>query len=167
MNKHGARFTVMSLIGLCALVQIAASQSPPAGAAGPSIEEVMQSLRADIQSARADVVAKNLTLSSEQAAKFWPLFEKYQAEQNAIMDGQLRDIKKYADSYATLDDAGALALLNGSMDKDAKMAGLRRKWLGEFQKVLGGKMAVRVMQIDRRLSLATQMKILSQIPLVR
>ena len=50
--------------------------------------------------------------------------------------------------------------------RDAKMTALRQKWLGEFQKVLGTKLAVRVMQIDRRLSLAHQVYITSQIPLV-
>ena len=45
------------------------------------------------------------------------------------------------------------------------MVALRRQWLGEFQKVVGTKLAVRVMQIDRRLSLAHQVLITSRIPL--
>jgi hypothetical protein len=45
------------------------------------------------------------------------------------------------------------------------MTTLRKKWLGEFQKVLGTKLAERVMQIDRRLSLAHQLQFASKIPL--
>jgi hypothetical protein len=66
----------------------------------------------------ADTLAKNLTLTAEQAAKFWPVFEQYQKEQNVIMD------------------------------------------------VLPTRLAVRAIQIDRRLSLATQMELATQIPLV-
>jgi Spy/CpxP family protein refolding chaperone len=46
-------------------------------------------MRADMQETRADIMAKNLTLTAAQAAKFWPLFETYQQEQNVIMDEQL------------------------------------------------------------------------------
>jgi hypothetical protein len=46
------------------------------------------------------------------------------------------------------------------------MTALRQKWLGEFQKVLGPKLAVRAIQIDRRLSLVQQLQITSKIPLV-
>ena len=51
--------------------------------------------------------------------------------------------------------------------RDTKMNALRQKWLGEFQKVLPTKLAVRAMQIDRRLSLAAQTEVTSRIPLVR
>jgi hypothetical protein len=45
------------------------------------------------------------------------------------------------------------------------MNALRQKWFGEFQKVLGTKLAVRAMQIDRRLSLVYQIQFASRIPL--
>jgi len=38
--------------------------------------------------------------------------------------------------------------------------------MGEFQKVLPARLAARVVQIDRRLALATQMQLVSRIPLV-
>ena len=66
----------------------------------------------------------------------------------------------------SLDDAGALALMQAHFKRDKKMNALRQKWLGEFQKVLPTKQAVRAMQIDRRLSLAAQMEVTSRIPLV-
>jgi hypothetical protein len=65
-----------------------------------------------------------------------------------------------------MDDASALALMNAHFDRDARMNTLRQKYLAEFQKVLPTRLAVRAIQIDRRLSLATQMEIAAQIPLV-
>jgi Spy/CpxP family protein refolding chaperone len=129
------------------------------------VDETLKALRADMQSSRADIMAKNLTLTAEQAAKFWPVFDAYQKEQNAIIDDQLKGIQKYVDSSETLDDAAALALMRAHLERDAKMNALRQKWLGEFQKVLPTKLAVRAMQIDRRLSLAAQMEIAARIPL--
>src|SRR5262245_44944201 len=139
--------------------------STTAPATVTTMDDVLKEIRADLQGDRADIMAKNMTLTSEQAAKFWPVFEKYQKEQNVIMDDQLRGIQRYMESFDTMDDAAALGLINAHFDRDARMVALRQKWFGEFQKVLGTKLAVRAMQIDRRLSLVHQMQFASRIPL--
>ena len=144
-----------------------AQEPKPAASAKPSVEESIKAFRADLQSKRADVMAKSVSLNAEQAAKFWPVFEQYQKEQNVIMDEHLNGIQKYVDAYETLDDATALAFMNAHLDRDTKMNALRQKYLAEFQKVLPVRLAVRVVQIDRRLSLATQAQIANLIPLVR
>ena len=94
------------------------------------------------------------------------MYESYQTKQNVIMDDQLKGIQKYIENFDGLDDAGALALINGHIDRDARMAALRQQWLGEFQKVVGPKVAARAMQIDRRLSLVHQLQFASKIPLI-
>lgn len=116
---------------------------------------------------RATVITKNFALTPEQAAKFWPMFERYQQEQSAIMDEQMRGIQAYIAGIETMEDVAALGLMQAHLDRDANMAALRRRWLSEFQLVLPTKQAVRVMQIDRRISLAQQTEFTAQIPLVQ
>ncbi len=163
--------TLSCVLAMWFIAGVARAQAPTQQAstttvAAPSVDDALKALRADLQSSRADIMAKNLTLTADQAAKFWPVFSAYQKEQNVIIDEQLKGIQKYVDSYETLDDAGALGLMKAHLDRDAKMLALRQKWLGEFQKVLPTKLAVRAMQIDRRLSLAAQMETAAAIPLV-
>lgn len=140
----------------------AKSATSPADAAKAVVE-----VRGDLQAKRAELLAKNITLSAAEAAKFWPLYEKFQAEQNVIIDAQLKGIQEYSDKYMTLDDSAALAYVNGLLKGDEDMSALRRKWLPEFQKVVSGGTAARVIQIDRRLGQAGQVMFSSQIPLVR
>jgi len=140
--------------------------SPEVVVAPPSTEETLKAVRNELQSKRADVMAKNLTLTAEQASKFWPAYAKFQEEQNVIVDEQLKSLKSYADSYETLDDTSATAFINALLSRDLKMNTLRRKWLAEFQKTLPVRTAVRVIQIDRRLGLVGQISISSQIPLI-
>jgi hypothetical protein len=166
MKRICSSLLVLYSVVASAQAQQTAQQVSATTTTGPSVEEVLTAVRSDLQTARADIMAKNLTLSADQAAKFWPLFSSYQKEQNAIIDDQLKDIQKYAASADNLDDAGALALMKSHFKRDERMNALRQKWLGEFQKVLPTKLAVRAMQIDRRLSLAAQMEVSSQIPLV-
>ena len=165
MRKPLSLVVVLAL-SLTASVAVAQSQAPAAAPAQPSIDDVIKSIRADLQGARADIMAKNLGLTGEQAAKFWPMFNEYQKEQNVIIEAQMKDLNTYAETYATLDDKGALALMNAHFTRDANMNALRQKYLVEFQKVLPAKLAVRAMQIDRRLSLIAQVELSTQIPLV-
>ena len=144
----------------------AARQVKPAGVTMTPIEDVLIAVREDLQNDRAETMAKNLKLTSDEAAKFWPVFSAYQKDQTVIMDEQLKGIQRYIESFDTLDDAGALQLINAHLARDAKMVSLRQKWLGEFQKVVGTKIAARAIQIDRRLSLAQQMRLTAKIPLV-
>src|SRR5215831_11217916 len=101
-----------------------------------NVDEVLQAVRSDLQNSRADVIAKNVTLSSEQDATFWPLFETYQREQNAIMDEQLRGIQRYIESFDSLDDPSALGLIDSHLDRNTRMVELRRKWPGGFQRTV-------------------------------
>ena len=82
------------------------------------------------------------------------------------MDDQLTSVQWFIENFEKADDAAALKLINAHFDRDTKMTALRQRWLGEFQTVLGTKLAVRVMQIDRRLSLAHQAYVTSKIPLI-
>ena len=164
MRQNLAFLVGACLIGMSVIASSHAQQVPPVSAT--SMDEVLREIRADLQNSRADVMAKNLQLTATQAAQFWPKFDLYQKEQNVILDDQLKSVQWFIENFEKADDAAALRLINAHFDRDAKMVALRQKWLGEFQTLLGTKLAVRVLQIDRRLSLAQQAYITSKIPLV-
>jgi len=154
----------LTAIGLLAgqAYSAAPRQQPPA----VPTDQALEAYRNDLQGARAGTLAKNLTMTADQAAKFWPAYARFQAEQSAIVDEQLKALQQYVASYATLDDAAALALVNANLGRDLQMQELRTKWLAEFQQILPARVAARVIQIDRRLGLAHQLSMSSHIPLI-
>lgn len=129
-------------------------------------DQALTQYREAMQAKRADIMAKGLTLSADQAAKFWPMFEQYQKEQDVIIDAQIDAIKKYADHYNTLTDTDAVAFVKALLERDDKMQALRVKWLAKFQTAVSGGTAARAIQIDRRVSQLAQSELSSQIPLV-
>ena len=167
MNKR-----VLALIAIVAAAPAWSADAPVAtkasvsAAPAPTPEQVVEQFRSDLLAQRADVVAKGLKLSAEQAAKFWPLYETFQKEQGAIVDEQMKATQKYAEGFATLTDADALAYVNALLQRDQKMHDLRVKWVGKFQTVVPPRVAARAIQIERRLGLVTQVKLSSQIPLI-
>ena len=138
----------------------------PAAAPKPTPDEIVTQFRNDLQAVRADVVAKQITLTADQASKFWPLFNQFQSEQNAIIDAQLKATQAYSASYSKLTDADSVAYVSALLERDAKIQALRASWLTKFQSVVPAGTAARVIQIDRRLGLVAQLKLSSQIPLV-
>jgi len=116
---------------------------------------------------RADIMAKGLTLTADQASKFWPQFQQFQKEQDLIVNEQLNATKAYADHYQALNDADAVAYVKALLTRDQKMMDLRVKWLEKFQKVVPAKIAARAIQLDRRVSNVAQVQLSSQIPLVK
>ena len=165
------RNTLLLVVGVCVfsvsgIAWTAAQQARPASPDAASMDDVLRAVRSDLQGTRADIMAKNLTLTADQAAKFWPAYSKFQAEQGTIVDAQLAAMQKYVTSYGSIDDAKALEYTNANLARDQQMFELRSKWLKEFQKILPARIAARVIQIDRRLGIAHQLFLSSQLPLI-
>jgi len=167
MRYSVALLAVVCLFNLVGVSGIAAQQAQPVSTTPAAMDETLASLRSDMQATRADVMAKNLSMTAEQAAKFWPVFEAYMKEQNVIMDDHLKGVQRFIEASDTLDDAGALALIKTHLDRDERMNVLRQKALLDLQRAVGTKIAARAIQIDRRLSLVQQLEIVSKIPLIR
>jgi len=159
--------TIITLLAVVCAFPVWAADAPESkGTTAPTPEQVIEQFRNDLQATAADVMAKGLTLTADQAAKFWPMFETFQKEQKAIIDDQLQSLLKYRQTYTQLSDADALAYVNALLERDQKMHDLRTKYLAKFQEVVPTRVAARAIQLDRRLGLVGQVKISSQVPLV-
>ena len=158
--------TITLLALLCTAPVWSADAPSNATATPPATDQVIEQFRDDLQAKAADVMAKGLTLSAEQAAKFWPMFESFQKEQKAIIDEQLKSLVKYRETYTSMTDADALAYANSLLQRDQKIHDLRVKYLARFQQVVPARIAARAIQLDRRLGLVGQVKVSSQVPLI-
>ena len=100
-------------------------KAQPASATAPALtdDQIVAQFRSDLMAKRTDIMAKGLTLTAEQAAKFWPLFESFQKEQDVIVDEQIKATKNYAERYQSLNDEEALAYVNALLARDKRMTG--------------------------------------------
>jgi hypothetical protein len=160
---------------LAAAVSVQALSAEPAASAqpasytapSPAQEQAIAQFKNDLMADRADIMAKGLRLTADEAAKFWPLFQDFQKEQTAIVEAQMKSLKDYADHFQLLTDHEALQYINSLLDRDQKMHDLRVKWLKKFQSAVPAKTAASAIQLDRRLSNVTQVQLSSQVPLIR
>ena len=167
MRYSVAFLAAIFLLSVAGVSRIAAQQAQPVSAKPAAMDDMLAAVRSDLMATRADTMAKNLTMTADQAAKFWPIYDAYQKEQSAINEDHLKGVQRYVEAFDTLDDAGTLSLIKAHLDRDERMNVLRQKLLLDLQRAVGTKLAARAVQIDRRLSLAFQLEIVSKIPLIR
>jgi len=140
----------------------AATKAPTKGDTGPVLEQ----FRDELQALETEVVSKNISLTTEEATAFWPVFKQFQAEQKGVINGQIAAVRKYADHYATLSDQEATAYVDALLQRDQQIHDLRVKYLAKYSKVLPARKAARVIHISRRLGIASQAKLSTVIPVV-
>jgi Spy/CpxP family protein refolding chaperone len=145
------------------------TQSSSAGAQDkPKItDQDIELLRRDLRAQKKQIVAANLNLTTEQATKFWPVYDQYIVEQTKIHDQKYAVVKEFATSWGTISDAQAEDLTNRALAVDAQVTQLRIKYMPNFLKVLPGKQVATFFQIDRRLQMMVDLQLMSQLPLVQ
>ena len=123
-------------------------------------------MRQDIRSRRKKIIAANVEVTDAEAAKFWPIYDLYAADQKKAYDIHYNLLKEYAANEKTMTDAMALSLTKRWTEADTSKAQLRVKYFPMFEKVLGGKRAARICQLDRMLTLMVDLQIGSDVPLI-
>ncbi|MCI0516957.1 MAG: hypothetical protein L0Y45_03900 [Woeseiaceae bacterium] len=111
------------------------------------------------------IVTENLSLTEAESIEFWPVYREYRGEVGKIDDRSVALLTQYAETYLTLTDDEALALLKDSMTLDADREKLKKRYVSKFGKVLPGVKVARYMQIEIRLDTITRLKLQSALPL--
>jgi hypothetical protein len=139
-----------------------------ASAAAPRVttEEDIKLLRADIREKRKSITAANMSLTADEATRFWPLYDEYIAETMKINDKRWQMMKDYAASYTGMTDAQAEDHMQRSAAVDQEFLALRVKYVGLMEKVIPARKAVQFYQIDRRLDHMINMQLASLIPII-
>lgn len=160
--------TVLSCLVL--ILTFAAAQSTALAqvetANGVEVEKDLNLVRRDLRSEKKQLIALNLTLTDEEATKFWPLYDQYADEMRKHNDEFYAVIKDYAANQKTLTDAQALSMIKRWSAIQVDTAKTRQKYIDIIEKALPGRKAALFFQIDRRLYALMDLQVASQIPLI-
>jgi hypothetical protein len=170
LNKNFLGVIVVASGLLLSNVAICAQdpQGAPAASAQSqaSLDQDIQLLRGDIRSQKKEIVAANMSLTPDEATKFWPIYDQYTAEVAKIGDSRVALIKEYASSYDTTTDAQANDFMKRAAAIDQQVNDTRSKYVPIFEKVISAKKTALWFQIDRRLDLLINLQLAANIPVV-
>ena len=152
------------------LVTVAAVMlAAPAAAQQPTQEEIDQYIelvRMDIRQGRAELVGQAIPLSAGQAATFWPIYAEYEKAFTALGDTELQLIRTYAQAFNSMTDATADGLVGRLFQLMDDEQALVREYHGKLSAALGGAVAARFVQVERRIGMLLDLQLAADIPLL-
>ena len=154
---------------LCAAVMAAAVLASPT-ALGQ--DQSADNTAVFLEKVRADkklLVATNMGMTESEAAAFWPVYDAYQKELNAL-NGRTRSlIETYAAAYnqGAVPDDKAKQLLDEALAIEGAELDLRKSYVSKFEKVLPVAKVARYYQIENKIRSAVKADLAGAIPLVQ
>jgi hypothetical protein len=114
-----------------------------------------------------DLIAGVLNLSEEEAADFWPLYEKYSKLKGVLWAERIDVIAMFLTGYDTMGPEIARGLLSASFEIEGKMLALEREYADLFDDVIPLNKVVRLFQAENKLETTMMMEIAKDIPLAK
>ena len=126
----------------------------------------IEAARTIMQTERKILIMREMALTSDEAAAFWPLYDEYVVARRTLGDMRLKVITDYAANYESMTNELARSLADDSMDYQTKRLKLKKKYLKKFRKVLPDIKVVRYYQLESKLDAIIEFDLASQIPLM-
>jgi hypothetical protein len=151
-----ARIVLFAMAALLALPAVAQTQS--------DMEILAEKIKAD----KKLIVATNMQLTDEEAKGFWPVYEAYQKDLQALNQRVLAAVTTYADAYnqGAVSDDTAKKLINEAIAIEEAEAKLKRAYVPKLEKVLPGLKVARYIQIENKIRAIVKYELATNIPLV-
>ena len=153
---------ILWTVGFSLLASPVAGQQPTE----EEINQYIELVRMDVRQGRAELVGQTMQLSAGQAAKFWPIYEQYEQAFTALGNTQVQIILDYASSFESMTDQTASRLAGRLLDLLDQRQSLLREYHGKFESALGGAVAARFVQVERRIETLLDLQLAADIPLL-
>ena len=152
---------------VCSVIVGAMVVAAPAFAEPPS-DTNMEILKEKLKADKKLLVASNMDLTDAEAKQFWPLYDSYQKELDAINKHLGQTIKDYAEAFnkGNVPNDTAKKLLGEALSVEEQEVKLKRTYAEKLGKVLPATKVARYIQIENKIRSLIRFELAQQIPLV-
>jgi hypothetical protein len=151
-----------TLIALCLSLGLTLSAAAQQQQPTANMKIVAEKLRAD----KKLLVASNMELTEAEAAKFWPVYDAYQASLGTIVQRTAGLIQSYATSYGTMTEPVAEKLVTEMLAIEQDRVALMSSYRPKFAAAVSAKLVARYYQIENKIRAVVNYELADAIPLV-
>lgn len=130
------------------------------------IDAYIEVLRSDIRARKVAAITEVMQFTDKESTAFWPVYRKYELDANELNDERIALIRDFADNYHIMTDEKAEELIEQVFKWEEKRTELKKRYFGEFKKILATIRAARLIQVENTFNLLIDLQITSQVPLV-
>ena len=129
----------------------------------------MQALQTEIGAGKRAFIEEQLSLTPEEAAKFWPVYDAHQQALSAFNQRRLDNILTYARLYnaGSLDDASASKIAEQALELEKDEAVQMERTFRKLKKAVPAVKAARYLQVENKLRAIVRFEQAAQVPYVR
>lgn len=166
--KSARKFAVAVLLAVPVLAaSVARTQEESFDAREQNFREYVTLLRSDIKAQRKDIINTMMQFSDTDAAKFWPIFQQYDAELTTIGDGRMQLIVDYARNYENLTNEQADALMTKAFELEAQRAALKKKYFDKMKTALSATLAAKFFLVENQIQHIVDLQVSAALPVVQ
>ena len=140
--------------------------SSTANAQDLNVQAYIDLLRTNVRQQKAEIMGAVMVLSADDAAKFWPIYNEYDAELTKLNNQRVENIKEYARNYTQMTDEKADELIQRSLAFQKQRSELFAKTYDRVKQAVSGITAARFAQVENQLLLLIDLQITSSLPIV-
>jgi len=145
------------------------TEAAPATAPIPeNLRQVLETFRSDFNAAKIRTINETLALTAAEAAKFWPVYQKYETELSAVTDRRIEVLTRFVRLSAEggLSDDNANDIAEKSLQLAQDRLDLWKKYHKEISVSVSPVRGAQFLQVEHQIALLVDMNIASEMPRV-
>ncbi len=101
-------------------------------------QDKQQTRKDRVETMHIAYLSDKLNLTSEEAEKFWPVYNQYKAEEDALHKQRQQNVQtvKQAGGIENMSDGDVQKVIADETDLETRQLELRKKYVGKFEQVL-------------------------------
>jgi hypothetical protein len=115
---------------------------------------------------KKELMRMGMALSSADSVKFWPVYDKYEADRQKLGKERIMVLNDYADNYSGITNAKADEVMTKLMKNDAATSQLLQQYYGKVKTALNAIQASKFVHIESYISSTIRSALLESLPLI-
>jgi hypothetical protein len=140
------------------------AQSKSSRNSDSNIETYTDLLRTNVRDNKVQLLAVLMQFTPDEAAVFWPIYQRYNAQLTDLENKESSLVKEYAENSESMTDPKVDELAETLITLVRKRNDLLKDVYEHVKAKLGAKTAARFMQVEQQLLLITSLKLASELP---
>lgn len=147
------------------------TSTPQTAAADPAqdnLRAVLETFRSDFNAAKIRTINETMALTAAEAAKFWPVYQKYETELSAVTDRRIDVLARFVrlSAQGGLSDANANDIAEQSLQIAQDRLDLWKKYHKEISAAVSPVRGAQFLQVEHQIALLVDINIASEMPRV-
>ena len=132
-----------------------------------TVDDYLDLVRTEIKKQRAQLVGQGMNLSADEAVVFWPIYKEYEHESTKLGDQRIALIRDFSNHFDNMAEDKARELAEMALSIEEQRTALKRKYFDRFSEAMSAITAARFLQVDNQVGMLIDLKIASELPLIK